>query len=46
MVLPNISEFIKNHVTKREISFFEDDLINNKEKLTTEIKVYQKSVSK
>ena len=38
MMLPNISEFIKNHVTKREISFFENDLINNKEKLTKEIK--------
>jgi FlaA1/EpsC-like NDP-sugar epimerase len=37
-MLPNISEFIKNHVTKREISFFENDLINNKEKLTKEIK--------
>ena len=38
MILPNISEFIKNYVTKREISFFENDLINNKEKLTKEIK--------
>ena len=38
MMLPNISEFIKNHVTKREESFFHDDLINNKEKLTNEIK--------
>ena len=38
MMLPNISEFIKNYVTKREKSFFENDLINNKEKLTTEIK--------
>jgi FlaA1/EpsC-like NDP-sugar epimerase len=38
MMLPNISEFIKNHVTKRENSFFENDLINNKEKLTKEIK--------
>ena len=38
MMLPNISEFIKNYVTKREISFFENDLVNNKEKLTTEIK--------
>jgi len=38
MMLPNISDFIKNHVTKREKSFFENDLINNKEKLTKEIK--------
>ena len=38
MMLPNISEFIKNYVTKRENSFFENDLINNKEKLTKEIK--------
>ena len=37
-MLPNISEFIKNYVTKRERSFFENDLINNKEKLTKEIK--------
>lgn len=37
-MLPNISEFIKKYVTKRERSFFENDLINNKEKLTTEIK--------
>jgi FlaA1/EpsC-like NDP-sugar epimerase len=38
MILPNISDFIKNYVTKRETSFFENDLINNKEKLTKEIK--------
>ena len=38
MMLPNISGFIKNYVTKRENSFFENDLINNKEKLTKEIK--------
>ena len=38
MMLPNISEFIKNYITKREKSFFENDLINNKEKLTKEIK--------
>ena len=37
-MLPNISDFIKNYVTKRENSFFENDLINNKEKLTAEIK--------
>ncbi|MAD11871.1 MAG: nucleoside-diphosphate sugar epimerase [Flavobacteriaceae bacterium] len=37
MILPNISEFIKNYVTKREKSFFENDLINNREKLTREI---------
>jgi len=36
-MLPNISDFIKNYVTKREKSFFENDLINNKEKLTAEI---------
>ena len=38
MILPNISEFIKSHVTKREKSFFNNDLINNKEKLSNEIK--------
>jgi len=38
MMLPNISDFIKNYVTKRENSFFENDLINNKEELTKEIK--------
>jgi len=38
MMLPNISGFIKNYVTKRENSFFENDLINNKEKLLKEIK--------
>ena len=38
MILPNISEFIKRYVTKREKSFFDIDLINNKEKLTKEIK--------
>ena len=38
MMLPNISEFIKNYVTRRENSFFENDLINNKEKLSKEIK--------
>jgi FlaA1/EpsC-like NDP-sugar epimerase len=37
-MLPNISDFIKNYVTKRENSFFENDLINNQEKLTKEIK--------
>ncbi|MEN8879195.1 MAG: polysaccharide biosynthesis protein [Polaribacter sp.] len=38
MMLPNISEFIKNYVTKREKSFFNNDLIDNKEKLIKEIK--------
>ena len=38
MMLPNISEFIKNHVTNRKESFFHDDLINNKEKLISEVK--------
>lgn len=38
MNLPNISEFIKKYVTKRKNSFFLNDLINNKEKLTQEIK--------
>ena len=37
MMLPNISDFIKNYVTKREKSFFDNDLKNNKEKLTKEI---------
>jgi len=36
-MLPNISDFIKNYVTKREKSFFSNDLKNNKEKLTKEI---------
>ena len=27
MMLPNISEFIKKHVTKREKSFFDNDLM-------------------
>ncbi len=38
MILPNISDFIKSHVTKREKSFFNNDLIKNKEKLSNEIK--------
>ena len=38
MMIPNISKFISNYVTKRENSFFENDLINNKQKLTKEIK--------
>jgi FlaA1/EpsC-like NDP-sugar epimerase len=38
MILPNISKFIKNYVTKREKSFFSNDLLNNKEKLIKEIK--------
>jgi len=38
MMLPNISEFVTKYVTKRANSFFENDLISNKEKLTKEIK--------
>ena len=38
MILPNISEFIKNDIIKRKNSFFEQDLINNKDKLKKEIK--------
>jgi FlaA1/EpsC-like NDP-sugar epimerase len=38
MMLPNISEFIKKYVTKREKSFFDNDLIYNKDKLIKEIK--------
>ncbi|MDA9234882.1 polysaccharide biosynthesis protein [Polaribacter sp.] len=38
MMLPNISKFIKQYITKREKSFFDNDLINNKEKLNNEIK--------
>lgn len=38
MTLPNISKFIKTFITKRENSFFENDLKNNKEKLSKEIK--------
>ena len=37
MILPNISKFIKNYITKREKSFFCKDLVNNKKKLTKEI---------
>ena len=37
MILPNISEFIKQFITKRDNSFFEVDLINNKNKLIEEI---------
>ena len=38
MILPNISEFIKKYVTKRDKSFFDTDLINNKGRLTKEIR--------
>jgi len=38
MMLPNISKFIKHYVTKREKSFFDNDLTNNKGKLIKEIK--------
>ncbi len=38
MMLPNISEFIKKYITKRDNSFFEKDLLNNKEKLLKEIR--------
>ena len=37
MILPNISEFIKQFVTKRKNSFFEIDLRNNKDKLNEEV---------
>lgn len=37
MILPNISEFIKKHITKREKSLFDKDLKKNKDKLTLEI---------
>tara|TARA_B100000900_G_C20596836_1_gene723780 strand:+ start:274 stop:1485 length:1212 start_codon:yes stop_codon:yes gene_type:complete len=38
MIFPNISEFIKNYVIKRETSFFQKDLLDNKKKLSKEIK--------
>jgi len=38
MILPNISKFIKQYVTKRDKSFFDNDLINNKERLNKEIR--------
>ena len=38
MILPNISKYIKQYVTKRDKSFFENDLINNKERLSKEIR--------
>lgn len=37
MILPNISEFIKKYITKRENSFFSNDLIKNYKKLNNEI---------
>ena len=37
MILPNISEFIKQFITQREDSFFELDLRNNQDKLSEEI---------
>ena len=37
MILPNISEFIKKYVTNRKISFFHDDILNNKIELNNEI---------
>ena len=37
MILPNISEFIKQFVTQRHNSFFEVDLRNNQDKLSEEI---------
>ena len=37
MMFPNISEFIKKYITKRENSFFSDDLIKNDGKLKKEI---------
>lgn len=37
MIIPNISEFIKKYITKRERSLFQNDMINNKEKLIKEI---------
>ena len=33
MVLPNISDFIKSYITKREESFFYNDLKNNHQEL-------------
>jgi len=38
MMLPNISEFIKNQITNRQESFFYNDLRNNIDKLNNEIK--------
>ena len=38
MMLPNISEFVKNHVTTRQESVFYNDLKNNNDKLNNEIK--------
>jgi FlaA1/EpsC-like NDP-sugar epimerase len=37
MILPNISEFIKQYVTQRQNSFFEIDLKNNQDKLSEQI---------
>ena len=38
MIFPNISEFINSSIIKRKVSFFNDDLHNNQEKLLNEIK--------
>ena len=38
MILPNISEFIKSHVTFRSESFFKSDINNNFKTLNSEIK--------
>ena len=37
MILPNISKFIKEHITFRNESFFNEDLIRNSKKLRAEI---------
>ena len=37
MIIPNISEFIKNKITKRNKSLFSEDLKNNYKKLSKEI---------
>ena len=38
MIFPDISNFIKSYIIKREKSFFEADLISNQKTLTKEIK--------
>ena len=37
MILPDISDFIKSYITKRDISLFREDLNNNEQKLINEI---------
>ena len=37
MIFPNISNFIQEYITKREKSFFFNDIMNNHDKLMSQI---------